>query len=659
MPEKTAPIEISADLKKMILRTGVLTICLFVLAVIFGINTYSLPIWHRFIDKSPETEVLIGKTNGWRGDDWALDLPLALSQLKSDPLFQAVNPLMGSGQQMYLPFKIPIKSVLVVFRPSVWGFVFGADHGLAWMWAFMVLGLFFSSFLLFTFLTDNFYLSFWGGLLVVLSPYFQAWNFHKAEIVTHALGILIGLLGVLRFKSLRVRWLWTIFAGWSASCFVFDMLYPPIAIVVAYFILFLGAGYLIQKYKDGELRFDRIFKFQVLAALAIFGFCMAGLYYDSAEYMAQIRNTVYPGKRVWAGGGLVPWTLFVEHFFLPLVIFVKKLSWGALSNVCEASSLDLFFPLVAVCVVGARASAPKSRRIQISLLVFIALMFIYGLFATPVFFAKASLLGMITVARIAPAVGLASLVLLVLFLNENVSLTRLVQGLCFGVWLVILSYVAYKIHREFPAVAVWILAVAILVQMLFTWLFVRRDRRLLPLLCLVHLPYLASNPIVHGGTQFIYHNPLGDKVLEVQAKDPQSKWVAINIDDPRDLKYSPFFPNYFRMLGVPSIGGYSCPPDLKFFGQLFKGYPAISERLNQCGYFSFRVIAAEGPPTIDEPSPGTININIDKDFIERLVKSGVRSFVFLDSDQKLASLGLSSDLHFVSQVDNKFIYHNE
>jgi len=68
--------------------------------VALRVHGFSLSIWHRWIDHSPSSEILLGEARSVRADDWTLQLPLAFAQVAHDPAFPVVSQSIGMGQNM-------------------------------------------------------------------------------------------------------------------------------------------------------------------------------------------------------------------------------------------------------------------------------------------------------------------------------------------------------------------------------------------------------------------------------------------------------------------------------------------------------------------------------------------------------------------------------
>jgi len=121
--------------------------------------------------------VLLGRPQQIRIDDYAVILPLAFAQERHDPPFPVLNTRIGQGQNMLVPFSLPVWHPVTSFRPDTWGFFLGADTGMAWRWWSRTLGLFAVAWLLLLVVTGgDRTLSAFGALFLVESPFFQFWR---------------------------------------------------------------------------------------------------------------------------------------------------------------------------------------------------------------------------------------------------------------------------------------------------------------------------------------------------------------------------------------------------------------------------------------------------------------------------------------------------
>lgn len=634
-----------------------------VICVSSEFNTYSLAVWRSYLDGSPAQEIMVGQARPIRSDDWVLDLPLALSQLKSPQPFSTVNPNIGIGQQMFVPFKTPAYSSVLLFRPSVWGFFLGPDIGISWMWVFMVLGLFYSSFLLLKVITENAFLTFWGSIVVTTSPYFLAWNYHTIESVIHGFFVFALLVFLTRKQTALCRILISLFLGWSLTCMILNYLYPAKVIVAIYLVIFLFAGWILEKSRWQEVQW-RSFAKSLVPALIVFGLGVMFFFWEALPWIQAIRNTTYPGQRVSTGGGMQLWRFFVEHYLIPLFISWKHLDWGALVNECEASSFYLFFPLVGAIVVmliirqslqGVSIKKILSEHgLQISLLLLVASLLFYAICGIPLMLAKLTFLGMTTANRVIVGIGIASMIMLIAFLRDGSPqiTSKKIRLLLICGWSLIWGIGLISIIGNFGMIPKGLILLALPLQMFLGYLVVSKKRIILPVIFLLQTPYLILNPCVRGGTDYLYSNPVAQKIqsLQTDEKSP-ARWIALSSRD-EDTSRAWALSNYFRIIGVPALGGYNFPFQKEVFEPLFSENNAEKIKLNQCAFFTFQLAIEGQPPKIQVVSSGNLIVHLTRKQLKDLcAKYNVKYLMVVGDERSIEKNGLDHSFQNVGSLN--------
>lgn len=574
-------------------------VLLFALFVGLKIHGYSFSTWHNIIDGSPADEILTGHPQFIRTDDWGLELPLALSQITHSPPFPIINHNIGLGENILLPMKVPSFSGLTIFRPSVWGYFLGGDYGLAWAWWYMAIGLFVASYLMFNIISYNDkWISFFAALAVAWSPYFQVWSYHKAEIFIGMALAFVCIVKIISQKNQSGFLLWGALLGWIIGCMVFNFMYPPILIVCGLLLLALTAGYLLNLISKRTLIQSENKKIYLgwglalFSALVVFGSSVAFLIHDSWDALTAINNTTYPGRRISTGGGVLPWSLFADHFFYRFAA-PETGTWGPLGNECEAASFLIFFPIILPFYFYKFYQNRKNIDwLVICISIYLLLVLTYQWIGLPLWAAHFTLLAKALPVRVFGGIGFANFILCVRFLADfkkegfkNIPIKKYVATANF----LLLIYLVYSITEEIPNYATGYLILGCVLYFLFfglllspklgaNWFFVIQ--------CIVLLIYNGNyNPIVIGGFDFILNNTLSKKIQTIQANaEPNAKWIATSAS-PRGNFI--LLANYLKMLGVPSIGSYQCPPQKEIWKQ-FKLTNEEQDITNQCAFVYFQ-----------------------------------------------------------------------
>ena len=579
---------------------------IFVVALSFRLHGWSLSAWHYFLDGAPLKEVIVGEPKAIRSDDWCLDLPLIFAQTAHRPSFPIINTNIGEGQHMLAPIKVPSRNFITLFRPTTWGFFVGNDFGLSWMWWTLEIGIFYSFFLVFLLITRNqFWLSFWAACAFIYAPYFQFWSLHKGEIAIHWAGVFIATAYLLASTKRSVIWLAGIFLSWSFIALALDSCYPPIAISAGWLLPFAGLAWIINFRKELTVVFVHL-----RARIGSFGLALVTIalsfylfYIDNKEAIQLIPETAYPGHRFSTGGGYPFWAFFGQDILAQNSS--EQGSW--IGNICEASSffytLPSILPLLFLTVLKEK-KWPNVWSIVVGL--YIIAMMIYTYVGFPDCLARFTLMGMSTSNRTQLGIGLADLLILVALLASSnalhslSSISRYIVGVA---WLVGLVIAAIFLKPHWPALETSQIALGILFQVALFWFWwIRR----LPsfgmcLLALVSIVYTFKfNPIVRGGSDYFFKNPLSAKIIELDDADHSvHKWIVVG----------DWISNLPRMIGVKSLGGYHGHPQFA----LWKHYdPEGKYRsiYNQCAFINFKA-TQNTEIRFSTPGAGQVDVEIN------------------------------------------------
>jgi hypothetical protein len=162
--------------------------------------------------------------------------------------------------------------------------------------------------------------------------------------------------------------------------------------------------------------------------------------------------------------------------------------------------------------------------------------------------------------------GLADTALLVGFLSAASTAparsTRAPAAIALA-WTLALVVAALRFHALLPeSRPVWLGALVVLNGLLAYAICARRFPRAVlgAMVAGLALGSIGSNPLVVGGSDFLTHNPLSRRILEIDAKmGGRSSWLPFGGSDVGNL---------FRALGVHSLGGLHAIPQLALWQKL-------------------------------------------------------------------------------------------
>ncbi len=132
---------------------------------------------------------LLGIPRGIRGDEWATEKPMYFAQALSKNPFQYFNEKLGfEGYDMVVSGFSPIKDVLILTRPDLWGFLFlSKDYAFSFYWNLRLLLLFMSVFeFIYFFGKKDGYIAFLSAVIVVFSPPVQWWLSQSLMIMIYS-----------------------------------------------------------------------------------------------------------------------------------------------------------------------------------------------------------------------------------------------------------------------------------------------------------------------------------------------------------------------------------------------------------------------------------------------------------------------------------------
>jgi len=596
----------------------VLVLCsLFILLVGLHIHQYSLPCWGHYIHEEEHAGVLLGTPQEIRSDDWAVEIPLMLSQLSHKPPFPVINSNIGIGANQLAPLKLPVWHVLAIFKPTTWGFFLGADTGLAWMWWSMVLGFFYSFFLLFMLISRNrFFLSIMGSLFLLFSPFFQFWSLHGSEIPIFMALTFISFAYLAFSSDKRIILASGVLLGWFSGCFMLNFIYPPIQVPLAHLLVFLTGGFVASRYSELHFRQAVVVRLSGFGmSLAIVTLAVAVFYIDTREVITILQNTVYPGKRISTGGDFEFWKLFSNNFFIHLYAFFQHgveaaslAKWGATGNICEYASFIFFFPALLLAVITRCALARKAvDPLSLALGGYIIIVLVYLFLGFPEWLSRLTGFSLVPSFRGPMGLGIADTALLVAVLSKPAyfELPKIIKIIIATLLAALLLSSAIDLFAKWPLAPIaFLMAASVAVALAFYFLLSARFSRT-ALAVLVGLSILSTgwfNPIVRGGSDIFSNSTLGRAILEADARQgATSRWAAF-------MGFGALA-NIFRILGVNSLNGVYPYPQFDLWKKL-DPFGKVVDVYNRYGFATF-VPCLDSDVAFFAPNPASFMIGIN------------------------------------------------
>lgn len=632
------------------IRLILLLCAFFVIAVSFKLHGYSFSMWREHIDGSAKKDILLGTDRPIRSDDWAVEIPLMLAQLSHDPKYPLINKNVGTGLNMISHSKVAINHILTGFRPSVWGFFIGADYGLSWMWQFMAFGVFYIFFLVFMIISRNdFYISVMASLFLLFSPFFQFWSFHMAEIPIFMGSAFISFCYICFSQNRKTIMIHGLVFGWALSCFTLNFVYPPYQVSCAYLLIFMMIGIVADRCKDYNMKMYASYRISAMV-ISLFILAFAGMtYYVTAKDVIKIMmNTIYPGQRFMLGGDQTLGVLFRNIFFTPLYIAHTDLKFPIKwINISEVASFLYFFPIIVTAVLCRIFYHRKiTEKFSILIVGYIFLILFYSFIGFHPSVSRYSLFYLMSTYRAIIGLGIADVILIVLFLSGSRNMNQ-TERIIISVFYAITSVVAglqlknYSEHISDSYVIVVSFFMGILV-----YYFSDIDKKRISISLLAIISFLSTfwfNPVVSGGSSFIYNNTLSEKILEInKAEIGKTHWAVFS---------SSILPNLLRMIGVKSVGGTHSHPMFDLWEKFDPQHRYMSE-YNRYAHVHFKASSTDRI-RFHSPQPDMLFVYIDPSS-DVLNQMGITHVLAVDED--IPFFDNNKKFEKLSAFQNKAIY---
>jgi hypothetical protein len=544
---------------KKVLVVIFLSLLIFVLAVAFKINGSSDAFWNRMFSGYNQKEgVLLGEPKGIRSDEWFISTVTAISQVEEG------LPVHNYSEGYYndpLITSMPVKHITTLVKPQFWGYFFlKTERAFSLYWNFRVVTLFLSTFLLLLLLTkNNFWLSLLGGVWVYFSSFLQWWFsalMPEASIFFSLTAISAAYLLFAKKKYL------ILFGGIGLLVFGLNFVfifYPPLQVPLGFLMIFILLGFFLRDRKNLSAIFRKEAKTRFLILFGVIflaGTLLYKFYIDSKSTIQAITNTVYPGKRTSFGGGLNLHRLFSGFFSN---FFTKEGTVPPIwSNICEASTFIMFYPLTIVFFIYRVVQKKKLDWIVILLSVYAILLTLFVLFPVPELLAKMTLFNLVTPNRALLTLGITSIILSILTLNEiekeRIKIPHLFKILLSVVVLLFLIWVGYKMKLDSVQIRYRTIGLISIFFAFVVLLFTTKLRKVsyLLLAAAVIIPNAFVNPVTYG-LQPIFNKEIARAIKELDLDEKQKVAVFGNF----------VFANYYKSQGLTVFNGTKYTPDLE------------------------------------------------------------------------------------------------
>ena len=481
-----------------------------------------------------ECSTLLGLPQGIRGDEWATEKPYYFAQVNGgDDLPYFNQKLMMDGADMVVSAFSPVKDPIILFRPSLIGFLFlPSANAFAFYWWWKLLALFMASFEICRLLSGRVRYGVLGALLFSFAPPIQWWLSQAAPVETLSFGFFAVVLyhSYLTAEKRLLRGFSLVGVFYCLTGFILTM-YPASQVPFSYIFLSILIWLCYQHRNAKPFAPKRIGMYCVTAIP--FAAMLARFMMMSGPAMAMQLNTIYPGKsRSW-----IP--LSGEYPFYQLVNpFTALVRHPDFSNSCEISQF-YSFGLVLIPLVCLLTWRYRKKMLLPALLCGVSTLLALVAWLPQVpWLNTITLLSMSYPVRILMACGIGyslTLISLLPLLEETVRgiPRKKVVVLCMAGWIVLLCIATnstniFGYFRAFqfgPALLIGITGLlSYLAFLLLTGGKVNCRRFLVLLVALNMVSTLCVNPITRG-TDSMFEKSTMAAIRQINAEAP-GRWMV-------------------------------------------------------------------------------------------------------------------------------------
>ena len=361
---------------------------------------------------------LLGTPRLIRTDEWASSMMYKLSQGAGEvDRFEYFNDnLRGTETDMFTLVDAPVKSILMIGKPLLLGFLFlGNNAGLSFYWYGKLVLMLLGAYELCRIISnDNRKVSLVGAVAITFSAAVQWWYCMDTLIWGQLILVLVNkfmktdkkyakYLCALGLVSVLLAYIFVLYPAWQVP-----FVYALGAIFIYMFVKNLKEGY----------KFTLHDVIVILLTILVVAGMLFYWYNTSKDAIIATMSTDYPGQRRQVGGGSYIQYAYIFNMFFP---------YQDAFNPCETSSMLSFYPLPMIfgLVYMVANIKNKDKKERNDILLFLIPILIIGLFLTvwcttgvPEILAKLTLMSMSTSHRVSIALGALNIYILIYLFSK-------------------------------------------------------------------------------------------------------------------------------------------------------------------------------------------------------------------------------------------------
>jgi hypothetical protein len=595
----------------------------FAIASLANFNGSSVGVFASDYRYAPPARPLLGMARGIRSDEWAYHTPAILNQALRQDRFAFRQTALG-GHAISLVGNVPVRHVSTLFRPQFWAFFcLPVDRAYAVYWqskAFLLLTGVFTWLLL---VTGSSFWSAVGALWCFFSPFTQ-WTYSWTSLLPEMVGLACFIMVLACFLTVGRNPIALLAASMgTAACAINFVLcgYPPHLIPLGWLMAIFVAGWSAAHWVSiaaPQGRWRRVLAI-VAAGLLV---CAVGwcVFVDLHAAISAAANTIYPGRRVLAGGANLSPAAILTHF-LEWSETEQRYPAGMI-DICEAVGFLWLAPFT-LFRRPMRELARARRIVLASLWTVFLFLGAWAIAPIPSWMGRPFALDRTFSTRCLPALGLVNIAIVALFMASRRRPAPTRRGALLRALTVLIPFglLLFAVNRlngnRFPAMEVAFSAC--LGGAVIVFLLEGRKTALAVMLIVPQaLLFGAVNP-VQRGLDVVLESPLA-RFVRSHPGMLAGKWMV--------FADAPAASGFLTASGCQVYTGLTYLPDVDHF-PMFASAGLDLRVVNRTGYRTARLAGADTAGWVELLDVGFVRWHVSP-FDPLLRQLGIRYFAFAE-----------------------------
>ncbi|MFL6447238.1 MAG: hypothetical protein ACJ746_06060 [Bryobacteraceae bacterium] len=578
---------------------------LFLAASVLNLNGSSISFYSVAYGHGAHVKTWTGGPRAIRSDEWGYHTPDVLSQAFRSDRFAVQDSDLGPHSAALIG-NVPVRDVSTLFRPQFWTFfVLPVEYAFAFYWQCKALFLVAGVFTWLLFITRSSSWAIVGALWFFFSPFTQ-WSYSWPSALPEMIGLACFstvllcylLVGQNRVALAASAIGFAICAIDFALCAYVPHMIPIFWVNFAVLIAWCIANRTLILTRPGLA--SRIvalsLSFLVMAAVGIH------VYLQLQHTLSAVSQTVYPGKRVVAGGSLPFWEL-LSHF----------MQWtetedrfpAAIGNLSEGSGFLWLAPFAILCLSKLRLDRTH-RALLISLYVCFFAILAWITLPIPASVGHIFAFDKVPAARAMPALGLANVGVVTLCASLlkpwsgriKTAYKLLLAGSVFGISALVFIAINVKLDHFFSRLE--LLLIAAFTTFLIIAFITGQGASLMFGLVAANIIYFGNvNPIERGLPVITNSSLFG--FVQSHRTLLDGKWLVFSD--------TPVGTGFLAAMGFQVYTGTHYCPDIDHF-PVFRQYHLDTAILNRLGYLDAHPLKPGQTSTVTLDNPVVVRWNV-------------------------------------------------